>query len=1319
MLYPDAFAAELRKTTCRLVPETCFDWPDGADEIYLNAFAWRPLSVVSGAYDVAYNFEQSVDTHFRGDACVAAQAGRALAVDRRRRSPCAGQRIGEASNPGPGALAAKRRKQEGPITKGQVRNICKQLLREFVNELGWHGSFPQARPTAEPEPQHDEFQDWQAGDSDRSGWPGHSHRRGGSGWWDATSSGRGAQPRHESHHWSYDAGHAWHTEWDTWCDGPSHGEDGAAGWQDRWHGAFSSWDDEAIAGAKAGHAVSYYGASTATPGASWSTSWDDWGGSAPRRRWADLHDEEEGDANDDSGKDPAPARNVSLRPVHDRTVVAPAAGAKSRWRKRKSRKAEGDVDEHHAESWTLRRDLWNTSGPFAYVSSVVELSELLDTAQGVSILAQASSEDDAAEMWDIIKSAAQDPDAFDTALTLLCPVSDQSKPWCPDDDTDTSLVPVPGTQAGKLVHVKHWACSIGSAPPSLGTRKEAIHKVRRPPAPLQVQRAQSILVRMTTDRAYNTASWQDICKEPSRFARVWANQLGVKQSDIIDAFGFGLQGSTRVVGLLRLRSESVAHVLWKAAGSSFGGATFFADLVGEHQALATKWTKEEVVIQWIPWTASETFTDYLRRTRSGAALGIVVGRGLGRRMKATDPNFVQAPIMWRAKAVPAHYVYADVASLLEDLGFDSVTIHGRHRGRKTCDWTFKATRPDRAPMLQQHVDWGNDFESELVIVKESARRGNPAVQATFRPIAPGRSITFGEVAEITPKRGPCSRRARKGREDVVMSPQPPDAGNPPEAASRGAKRAVPGEEPGRSMTVDAEGPAGEGNNWAPLAKVLTNVGEGNCLYHALAQLDIGGKPRTHRQLRRFAHMCLQSHAETLKPLWTDAGSHNTLGRPACLSWDDFLAEMSSNASWGGCLELMAICLSLGYRAWVFTSTGTLHCINGDGEAGFMALRYDVAREHWEAFDNIDETHLKEHHVAMGSTVFDYANNLCRGGGALSDCASSVSNPGDGAHRRPSLSECASDYALDGPQTWHAERHTLHRQVCDALFEPASTQDSASLVQALQAAGSYLSLDSRCWCAVLDFVCDEVGVLVGDSEICPWTERQLQYIHEAFDYLRYACGNSCLPDSLTHSLPDCSTAGPELSSPSAPRKPFLSLTDCASSSALGYSRRCGPSSAATRSVRLASPARLQGGLLRDARTWFCEECREHIRPAGKMSLSRAKRTHILRVHPGADPSSFGRIRGGATCEATKGIQDRFSAWSCFWCRRGLPMLLSTSISPRAGRLPREPALGTTFALMPGQWEFMILGKLDACRPSPACRWRDVCTTVARPTLFARK
>ena len=63
------------------------------------------------------------------------------------------------------------------------------------------------------------------------------------------------------------------------------------------------------------------------------------------------------------------------------------------------------------------------------------------------------------------------------------------------------------------------------------------------------------------------------------------------------------------------------------------------------------------------------------------------------------------------------------------------------------------------------------------------------------------------------------------------------------APLRGARRAVPGEEPGMRMKVDEEG-----------AGVLTNCGEGNCLYHALAQCDLGGASRTHRQLRRYANV---------------------------------------------------------------------------------------------------------------------------------------------------------------------------------------------------------------------------------------------------------------------------------------------------------------------------------------------------------------------------------------------------------------------------------------------------------------------------------
>ena len=255
-------------------------------------------------------------------------------------------------------------------------------------------------------------------------------------------------------------------------------------------------------------------------------------------------------------------------------------------------------------------------------------------------------------------------------------------------------------------------------------------------------------------------------------------------------------------------------------------------------------------------------------------------------MKAADPEFVPAPVLWRAKAVPSHYGYADVACLFSDLGFDSVTIHGRQRGRKTCDWTFQATRPDRAPMLQQHIDWGNDLESELVIVKESARRGNPANSAPFQPIASGRTVTFGEVAAVAPKRTQNGRRTRRGA---------PQESSDPSGEARGSKRAVPGEDPGATMTVDEEGATAARPDWTPLASVMSNPGEGNCLFHALSQLDLGGKARS-----GYAHFAL-------KPLWASAGTHNTLGRPAgATSWrrsPAMLAGPATLSSWPSAVTL--------------------------------------------------------------------------------------------------------------------------------------------------------------------------------------------------------------------------------------------------------------------------------------------------------------------------------------------------------------------------------------------------------------------------------
>ena len=186
-------------------------------------------------------------------------------------------------------------------------------------------------------------------------------------------------------------------------------------------------------------------------------------------------------------------------------------------------------------------------------------------------------------------------------------------------------------------------------------------------------------------------------------------------------------------------------------------------------------------------------------------------------------------------------------------------------------------------------------------------------------------------------------------------------------------------------------------------------------------------------------------------------------------------------------------------------------------------------------------------------------------------------------RRLMLSECAStpsvhraslgfaDSSAVGSPSWHSDLKELYCRVCDVLFEPAFPQDVASLVQALQAAGDDLPLGHSGWFDVLDFIFDEIGVLSGDPEVGPWTEQQLQCIYGAFEYVRYAGGGLDSSVDLKTPFLVCSTAGPEHVT-SAPPKPSLSLSDCASSSqARRRDRRShwyAPSSAETRSLSVA-------------------------------------------------------------------------------------------------------------------------------------------------------
>ncbi|CAE7591686.1 unnamed protein product, partial [Symbiodinium sp. KB8] len=516
---------------------------------------------------------------------------------------------------------------------------------------------------------------------------------------------------------------------------------------------------------------------------------------------------------------------------------SPSEGPKKRWRRRRGnthhdddRHADQEAEQH---SWKLKRDVWQARAPLAFIETAKDMSELLDSAVGVSILAWTSNAEVAHELGDLAAGERADADGADFSLTLLY-------------------------EAMKLLGL------------------------------LTVLRAQSVVMRFTADAAYGTIAWEELSKNPAKFAGIWASQHGVRQGDILDAYGYGFakHGGSRLSGLMRIRSEAMARKLWAASGSLAAGAVFFADLTGEDfRDTIAAWARDTVMVQWQKW---EPFKEYHSKVAKNA--------------------------------IP--FNYGEVNDLLGDLGFSATTIHGRHKGRKSNEWTFKAVRADGQSMLQQHVDWGAGVQSDLVILKESARRG-AHVDAKPAP----RAET--PQARCCGHFFPCRARSSFGCQQT----------------SKGQKRAGPEDE--NKMNVDGGAANGSANaeHWSPAAMLFENPGGGNCLFYAMAQCGFENKAVeevTHRQMRRFARRCLESFASDFEEVWKEGGAYNTLGRTTSdLTWQAFLDEVSASASWGGALELSAVARATSTRTWVYEKKdGSLRLIYPEGDGGFVLLQYD-------------------------------------------------------------------------------------------------------------------------------------------------------------------------------------------------------------------------------------------------------------------------------------------------------------------------------------------------------------------------------------------
>ena len=910
--------------------------------------------------------------------------------DRFRRSPAAGVRFGEASHPGPGAKAAKLRLQK-PITKGDVRKLCKDVLQGLLQEFG--GNLRTAT-TADPGPSKVRSDDagWWEPDTWNNGWDQDDGAdanvdalgraqvagRSDSGWW---------EPSTWTQDWA-EASAPWRAQVAGRIDS---GWWEPSTWTQDWEEAPAPWRAQAAGSSDSGWWVP----------SNWTQDWDE----APARRVQLDH--------------------KALREVpRDHGARVPA------------RRVEQVA--HSQENWQVAKELWVAKPPQAvgWTTSPASLAEELDVSDGVAWCFFTHNPEEAEEAADLIQAAVGD-DASHSLTILFDGHADALGDWA----TGARLTAVPGRVDGRLVLRKLWIITSGSSAAALCTKEsQPLQVSTRPPKP-HVQRASSVVVRFVFDQNYNL-NWEKIVKKPGHFARLWASGFGIAQGSILDTWGWQLEGSTQVRGLLRVDSIAAARTLWERSGFTAGGCSAFINLLGDFKDKERK----DFRVQWVPWVPKERYTEYLRRVQGLAKHGIVLGRSLGIRLAADDPALRESPCLWRARAIPVHWQLEHVTALMHDVGFREIQVQSKHRSKHGADWLFKAMRRDGSDVVQRDLYWDPDDEetAELVVIREGARRSR---KASTQAIPSSFAVDFAQLVKTAagakgPNQGPQGKGAGRRNSAVPAAEAPKSANGEPDSGKQSRERLGPGT---KRRADDAEADVDlEGETppvWKLNATLRDNPGAGNCLYYALGMSGVGGKEYNHRQVRRWVQQNLLYFESDFQEMWTNGGQFNCSGRTAACTWNEYLSEQMQNASWGGALEIAAFSRGAEVRTWVVdASDGTVHLINPTGAKGSIALHFDPERQHYQCYVDYVEQHLEARYTELGGKCFTH-DNLLRGGGPCS----TVSLRHRGVPKRqpaPVLSDCASPCPKRGAGVSTAAKGPRFLTLSECASEPAEVDQGS-------------------------------------------------------------------------------------------------------------------------------------------------------------------------------------------------------------------------------------------------------------------------------------
>ena len=140
-----------------------------------------------------------------------------------------------------------------------------------------------------------------------------------------------------------------------------------------------------------------------------------------------------------------------------------------------------------------------------------------------------------------------------------------------------------------MADCKVWVVECGPHPATLRTTAETPLVVTKPPRSPADQRANSYVLRVSTDWYYSPADWNAVRRRSAQSFRAWALSHGVKPVAIMDSWDFQQNGTHRINGLVRVSTLADAQKLFHQSGITLdpNHPRWFCDVLGNKSAFSS------------------------------------------------------------------------------------------------------------------------------------------------------------------------------------------------------------------------------------------------------------------------------------------------------------------------------------------------------------------------------------------------------------------------------------------------------------------------------------------------------------------------------------------------------------------------------------------------------------------------------------------------------------------------------------------------------------------------------------------------------------